>query len=67
MIDKMPLNKISEDYVRNDGQINYFGLDFRAKKLDIELLIRKHMVKQIFEPCKVMLTYRIRLTLYWKN
>ena len=43
----MPLNKILEDYVMNDGQINYFGLDFRAKKLDIELLIRKHMVKQI--------------------
>jgi len=46
-LDKMPLNKILEDYVMNDGQINYFGLDFRAKKLDIELLIRKHMVKQI--------------------
>ena len=39
----MSLNKISEDYVMNDNQINYFGLDFSTKKLDKEMLIRKHI------------------------
>lgn len=53
----MTLNEALKLYALNDGQICHFEFDFRTKQLKIKLLVRKHIVKQVFEPFKVMLTF----------
>jgi len=53
----MTLNEALKIYALNDGQISQFEFDFRSKKLNIKLLVRKHITKQSFEPCEMMLTF----------
>lgn len=53
----MTLNEALKIYALNDGQISHFEFDFRTKKLNMKLLVRKHIAKQSFEPREVMLTF----------
>lgn len=53
----MTLNQIFKDYALNDGRIAKFEFDFNAKKINIELEIKKRIIKQKFEACKILLTF----------
>jgi hypothetical protein len=53
----MTLNQTFKNYALNDGRIAKFDFDFNTKELNIELEIRKRIIKEKFEPCKILLTF----------
>lgn len=53
----MTLNQTCKDYLLNDGRIAKFEFDFNTKKLNIQLEIRKRLIKQKFEACKILVTF----------
>ena len=53
----MTLSQAFKEYALNDGRITKFELDLETKKLNLELEIRKQIIKQKFEPCKILLTF----------
>ncbi len=53
----MTLNEALKIHALNDGQISHFEFDFRSKKLNMKLLVRKHIANQSFEPREVILTF----------
>ena len=53
----MTLNQTFKNYTLNDGRIAKFDFDFNTKELNIELEIKKRIIKEKFEPCTILLTF----------
>jgi hypothetical protein len=49
----MNLGKINKLYALNDGEILIFQIDYKLKKLIVEISVRRKLPRQKFTPCKI--------------